>query len=271
MRRPISLPWLALSATLLMLFLYAPLAVAGLYAFNGGNNLTWPPQGYSLRWFANILGDPSFREAFTNSVIAATSTALIATTVAMAAAFAFTRTRSRTARAVEGLGRLPVMLPPVFIGVGFVALMQMTSTAPSMGTIIAGHVTVALPWAILIVTARLRTLEPEVELAARDLGAGPWQTIRRVTIPIMAPAILGAALLAFAWSFDELLITNFTSGGLTTVPLYVLAKLRRMYDPSANAVAIVLLLIPWLTFGVAALFLRRTGGNIGELLGQRVK
>jgi ABC-type spermidine/putrescine transport system permease subunit II len=269
--RRISIPWLAITSALLLLFLYAPLLIAGLYAFNDGRNLTWPPHGFSLRWFQNIIDDPTFRSALVSSVVAATTTAIIATSVATAACFAFVRARNRGSRAVEGLGRLPVMLPPVFVGVGFVALMQATRSAPSMLTVIAGHVTVALPWAILVIGARLRTMEPEVELASRDLGAGPWQTMRRITLPIIAPAIFGAALLAFAWSFDELLITNFTSGQITTVPIYVLAKLRRLYDPSANAVALVLLALPWVTFGVAAVFLRRSGGNIGELLGQRIK
>lgn len=271
MKLRISIPWLAIVACGLMAFLYAPLLIAGLYAFNGGSNLTWPPQGFSLRWFANIINDPTFRDALRNSLTAAVVTALVSTIVGTAAGFAFVRTRTRTSRAIEALSRLPVMLPPVFIGIGFVALMELGSFAPSMLTVIAGHVTVALPWTILVVTARLRTSEPELELAARDLGAGPWQTMRRITLPIMAPALFGAALLAFAWSFDELLITNFTSGTITTVPIYVLAKLRRLYDPSANAVAMILLLLPWFTFGIAALSLRRTGGNIGELLGQRVR
>lgn len=271
MRRRSSFPWLALLSALLLLFLYAPLIVAGLYAFNSGSNLTWPPQGFSLRWFANIANDPSFRGALVNSVLAAAATAIVATVVGTAASFAFVRAHNRATRGAEALGRLPVMLPPVFVGIGFVALMQATSAAPSMLTVIGGHVVVALPWTILVVTARLRTLEPEIELAGRDLGAGQWQAMRRITLPIIAPAIFGAALLSFAWSFDELLITNFTSGQITTVPIYVLAKLRRLYDPSANAVAMVLLLLPWLTFGAAALFLRRSGGNIGELLGQRIK
>lgn len=271
MTRRISFPWLALIAVLLMLFLYAPLVIAVMYGFNDGRSLAWPPKGFSLRWFINIVQDPAFRTAFMNSMIAALTTAVIATVIGTAAAFAFTRIRSRTSRATETLGRLPVMLPPIFIGIGFVALMRLTSARPGMLTIIAGHVVVALPWVILVVAARLRTMEPEIELAARDLGAGAWQTMRRITLPILAPAIFGAALLAFAWSFDELLVTNFTSGQLSTVPIYVLGKLRRSYDPSANAVATILLLIPWITFGIAALFLRRSGGNIGELLGQRIK
>ena len=271
MSRRFSFPWLALISALLLLFLYAPLIIAGLYAFNDGSNLTWPPHGFSLRWFANIAGDPSFRGALVNSVIAATATAVVATIIGTAASFAFVRAHNRATRGAEAFGRLPVMLPPVFVGVGFVALMQVTNAAPSMLTVIGGHVIVAIPWTILVVTARLRTLEPEIELAGRDLGAGQWQTMRRITLPIIAPAIFGAALLSFAWSFDELLITNFTSGQITTVPIYVLAKLRRLYDPSANAVAMVLLLLPWVTFGAAALFLRRSGGNIGELLGRRIK
>ena len=271
MMRRISMPWLAIVSVALMLFLYAPLAVATLYAFNSGANLSWPPQGFSLQWFARVLSDASFRQAFLNSIIAATATAIITLLVGSAAALVFARVRSRGSTLAEGLGRLPVMLPPLLIGIGFVALMKMTSTAPSMIYIIAGHVVVAIPFVITVVAARLRTMDVEIEYAARDLGAGPWQTLRRVTLPILAPAIIGGAMLAFAWSFDELLITNFTSGTQSTVPIYVLGRLRRSYDPGANAVAVFLLLIPWIAFALAWLFLRRTGGNIGELLGQRVK
>ncbi len=263
--------WLAALTVALMLFLYAPLVIAVLYAFNGGSNLTWPPQGFSLQWFAEIFGDSEFRAALTVSFEAAIASSVLSTAIGTTAAFVFARRRSRVSRLVEGLARLPVMLPPLFIGVGLVALMAVLNFAPSLLTIIIGHTIVTVPFVVIVVMARLRTYETELELAARDLGADPWQAIRRITLPIIAPAVVGAALLAFAFSFDEVLVTNFTSGALSTVPIYVLGRLRRYTDPGANAVATILLLIPWISFGAGAIFLRRTGGSIGELLGQRVK
>jgi spermidine/putrescine transport system permease protein len=269
--RPARISLLALAAGALLLFLYAPLVVATLYAFNDGSRLTWPPTGLSLRWFAKVFEDDLFRSAFWTSLQAALVTAIGGSLIGAAAAVVFTRRRSRSSRLVEGLARMPVMLPPLFIGIGIVALMRLTSLSPSPLTIIAGHTIVVIPFVILIVTARLRTFEVELELAARDLGASPVEVIRRITLPLVAPAIFGAALVAFAFSFDEVLITNFTSGTQSTVPIYILGRLRRLVDPSANAVAVILLLIPWVAFALGSLLLRRTSGaGLGRALAGRV-
>jgi ABC-type spermidine/putrescine transport system permease subunit II len=155
------------------------------------------------------------------------------------------------------------MLPPLFIGIGLVATMRVGHITPSLWTIVVGHTLVAIPFVLIVVTARFQTFDVALEQAARDLGAGPVQVLRRITLPLVAPAVLGAMLLAFAFSFDETLVTNFTSGTRSTVPIYVLGRLRRFIDPGANAVATILLLIPWIAFGAGALFLRRSGGRMG--------
>lgn len=258
-RRRHRTPWLGWTAAGLLVFLYAPLVVASIYAFNSGPNLSWPPRGVSTRWFAQLFADPQFIAALKSSLIAAVSSSTISTVVGTAAAFVFTRRTSRLSAATAGLARLPIMLPPLFIGVGILATLELTGIPPSMGTIVAGHVVIIVPFVITIIVARLRTLDIELELAARDLGASPVQALRRITLPLIAPAIVGSLFLGFAFSFDEILVTNFTSGSLVTVPIYVLGRLRRYVDPSANAVAFILLLIPWVTFGVAALILRRSG------------
>ncbi len=258
--------WLGLTCSALLVFLYAPLTIAVLYAFNDSRRLTWPPSGFSLKWFREIFSDELFSKALTTSVIAATLTAAVAGIIGTAAAIVFTRRRSRTARAMESFGLLPVMLPPLFIAIGLVAAMNVANISPAMWTIVAGHTLVAIPFVLVVVAARFRTFDVELESAARDLGAGPGQVLRRITLPIAAPAVLGAMLLAFAISFDEVLITNFTSGTRSTVPLYVLGRLRRFIDPGANAVATILLLVPWIALAVGALFLRRSGrsGTVGE-------
>ena len=130
-----------------------------------------------------------------------------------------------------------------------------------MATVVAGHTVIIVPFVITVIVARLRAFDIDLELAARDLGAGPGQSLRRVTLPLITPAITGSLFLGFALSFDEILVTNFTSGSVVTVPIYVLGRLRRYVDPSANAVAVVLLAIPWVAFGVAALVLRLSGDD----------
>lgn len=261
--------WLAVASWLIIVLLYAPLIIAVLYAFNDSRRLTWPPSGFSLIWFREIFANDLFRDSLTTSFIAASLTALLSGLIGTAAAIAFTRRRSRTARALEAFGRLPVMLPPLFIAIGLVAAMRALTVTPSLWTIVVGHTLVAIPFVLIVVGARFQTFDLELEQAARDLGAGPVQVLRRITLPIVAPAVLGAMLLAFAISFDETLVTNFTSGTHSTVPIYVLGRLRRFIDPGANAVATILLVIPWIAFGVGALFLRRSGGRAG-VLPQRV-
>jgi len=272
MRRRLSVPWLAVACLFLLVFLYAPLVVAVLFAFNSANSLTWPLQGLSLRWFELVFRTREFQAAMTTSFAAATITSILSTLMGAAAAVVFTRVRNRLSRSAEVLGRLPVMLPPLFMGIGLVALMKLASFTPSLLTIVVGHTLIVIPFVILVVVARLRTFDPELELAARDLGAEPGQVIRRITLPLVAPALFGAALLSFAWSFDETLVTNFTSGIQSTVPIYILGRLHRSADPGANAVAAILLVVPWVAFAIGHVALKRfTGSGLTEALMQRVR
>jgi len=254
MRRSRALTWIA---ALLMAFIYLPLVVVVVYGFNAGSNLSWPPQGVSLRWFRLIFGDPLFRSGLLTSVWAATATAIVAGAIGTTAAFAITRRSSRITRWLESGSRLPVMLPPLFIGISLVAAMKTFAIDPSMFTIVAGHVIVTTPFVILIVASRLRNYDLAVEQAARDLGATPSMVLRRITMPLIGPSVVGAMVVAFAISFDEVLITNFTSGTRQTLPLFVLSRLRRTIDPSVNAVATILLLVPWLAVGLLFIAQRR--------------
>jgi ABC-type spermidine/putrescine transport system permease subunit II len=244
-------------AGVLVVFIYLPLVVVVVFAFNSGGNLSWPPHGVSLRWFRLIFGDELFRSGLTTSVWAATATALAAGLIGTLAAFALVRRSSRATRWLESGSRLPIMLPPLFIGIALVAAMKTFAIDPSMWTIITGHVIITTPFVILIVAARLRNYDVALEQAARDLGADPPMVLRRITLPLIGPSILGAMVVTFAISFDEVLITNFTSGTRATLPLFVLSRLRRTIDPSVNAVATVLLVVPWIAVALALLLQRR--------------
>jgi ABC-type spermidine/putrescine transport system permease subunit II len=251
--------WLMPAAALVIVFLYAPLLVVVVYAFNKGRNLTWPPQGFSTRWFQHIFADPNFRSALVLSFLTAGVAAIVAGSIGTTAAIVFMRSTGWRVRTSRLLGRLPVAIPPLLIGIGLVALMKVTGVQPGPVTIVVGQTVLAVPFVIIVVSAALRNYDLEVENAARDLGASPGQVVRRITLPLIAPAILGATLLAFALSFDEVLLTNFTSGASTTVPLYIFGLIRRYIDPSANAVAAILMLVPWLAMVAGGLIFRRTG------------
>lgn len=232
-------------AWVLMVFVYLPLVVVVVYSLNSGGNLSWPPKGVSLRWFRLIFHEPAFRATLATSAWAALWTAIVASLIGTTAAFVITRRSTRVVRWLESSSRLPVMLPPLFIGIALVAAMKTFAIDPSIYTIIVGHVIITTPFVLLILTARLRNYDIAVEQAARDLGARPSMVLRRITFPLIVPSVLGAMVIAAAISFDEVLITNFTSGTRPTLPLFVLSRLRRTIDPSINAVATVLLLVPW--------------------------
>jgi spermidine/putrescine transport system permease protein len=238
----------------LIAFLYLPVAVVVIFAFNGGSNLSWPIQGLSLRWFYLIFNDLSFRNAFLASVEASLIVAILSVAISTAAAMLFTRRPSRASRALQVLSLLPAMMPPLFIAVSLFTAMAYLDIKPGMPMIVLGQLVVTLPFVLAVINARLQRFDTDLEAAARDLGAGPVQTLRRITFPIMLPVLVGAALLAFAFSFDEVLITNFTSGMMATLPLYTYSRLHRSIDPSINAVATLLLVTPWLALALAMPF-----------------
>jgi spermidine/putrescine transport system permease protein len=249
---------LAVIAVVLIVFLYLPIAVVVLYAFNAGTNLNWPPEGLSLRWFEEMFGDPGFSASFQTSVKVALLSTAIATTAAVLAALVFTRNRWWLTKAIESASRLPIMVPPLLIGVALLTTIAAAELRLSLATVVVGHVVFIIPYIIVVVVARLDGFDLQLERAARDLGATPAVVIGHVTLPIIAPAVLGAALLAFGLSFDEIYITSFTAGGDPTLPLFVMSKLRRIVDPTINAVATVMLVIPWVALGLSALIMRRS-------------
>jgi spermidine/putrescine transport system permease protein len=250
---------LAVVVGLLVLFLYLPLVVVALYAFNGGSNLSWPLHGLGLRWFRLLFSDPGFSSAFRTSAEVAVVVAFTAAVIATAAALVFVRVRWVAIRILQAGSLVPAMLPPLFLAIALFTAMDYFGIQPGFGPIVLGHLLIVIPFVLVVVAARLQRLEPEFEEAARDLGAGPLQTFRRITLPLIGPAVAGAALLAFAFSFDEVLVTNFTSGTTTTLPVYVYSKLHRSIDPSINAVASLLMAVPWVALAVAVPLFRRAG------------
>ena len=157
---------------LLIAFLYLPLAVVVLFAFNGGSNLSWPVQGLSLRWFRLVFGDPAFSNAFQNSFKAAVIVAVCSAVIATSAALVFTRRRSRVNGVMQALALLPAMMPPLFIAIALFTTMDELNIQPGLLPIVVGHLVVVIPFVLVVVTVRLQRFDIELEQASRDLGAG---------------------------------------------------------------------------------------------------
>ncbi len=231
--------WVVVAA--ILLFLFAPVAVVVLFSFNAAATTSLPFAGFSLRWYQTAFADNQFVEALLNSVKVAAAVAAFTAVAGTSAAFALSRRRSRWLDLFTLFVTAPLVLPTLFLGIALLSFYSEIGLDTSLATAAIGHALVTLPFVVVIVNARLLRLDRAFEEAARDLGATPFQSFRLVVFPLVAPALIGAVLIVVAWSFDELVITFFTSGGDATLPVKIWGMLRRGIDPSVNAMASVIL------------------------------
>jgi spermidine/putrescine transport system permease protein len=254
------LGWLVVIA-LILAFMLGPLVLVVLFAFSANPLISFPLHGLTLAWFGELAANREFWSALRNSLVIAAAVGVIATSIGTAAALALVR----YAPAVRGVAltslALPVMLPPLVLSVALVVFFLRVATLPlSLATVIAGHVLITLPFVVLVVLARLAQFDLACVEAARDLGATPLQTFRRVILPQIRTAVVGSALLAMAISLDDFVIALFTIGSGNTLSTFVWGRIRTSLDPSINAIATILLT---LTVGVTVLALRLMGGARG--------
>jgi putative spermidine/putrescine transport system permease protein len=230
---------------LVLFFLYLPLVVLAIYAFNPSRLQTWPPSGFTLDWFAEAAANPAIRRALVNSLLAATGATGVALVLGTLASLAVHRFRFFGRDTVSFLFVLPIALPGVVTGIALRTTFQTVGIDFGLFTIIVGHATFCVVIAYNNVIARLRRLPRTPEEASADLGADTWTTFRRITLPGMATALLSGGLLAFALSFDEIIVTNFTAGpGTQTIPMWILGAIQRPTElPVVNVVAFVLVLL----------------------------
>ena len=227
---------------LILVFLFAPVVVVVLFSFNAEATTSLPFAGFSTRWYETAFGDSQFVVALQNSVKVALAVAAFTAVVGTSAAFALAHRRSRWLDLFSSFVTAPLILPTLFLGIALLSFYTQIGLKPSLQAAMIGHALVTLPFVVLIVNARLVRLDRSFEEAARDLGATPFQSFRLIVFPLVAPALFGAVLIVMAWSFDELVITFFTSGGDQTLPVRIWGMLRRGIDPSVNAMASIILL-----------------------------
>jgi putative spermidine/putrescine transport system permease protein len=233
---------------LTLAFIYVPLLVIGLYAFNERRTLVWPIPGLTLRWFGKAVDNPGVRDALLVSVKAALGATAIAILLGSLAALAVARHRFFGREAVSFLVVLPIALPGIVTGMALNAtfrnLPDPFGVELGLFTIMVGHATFCIVVVYNNVVARLRRTQASLEEASADLGADAWQTFRFVTFPQLKTALLAGGLLAFALSFDEVIVTTFTAGADQTLPIWILSNLSRPNQlPIVNVVAVFVILL----------------------------
>ena len=225
------------------IFVFAPIALLVLFSFNSNPAGAFPITGLSTKWYDAMVNDFELRDAFWTSLEVAVQVTVLSLAIGTAAAFPLARGRLRFGAAIRVGITLPIMLPGLLIGISLLILFAtVLDLELSRRTAVIGQCIFTTPFVILLLTARLQTLDQRLERAASDLGADAGQRFRHVVLPSLAPAMIASALLAFTLSFDEFIITLFVIGGDQTLPMYIFNHVRYGITPSVNAVASLFLL-----------------------------
>jgi putative spermidine/putrescine transport system permease protein len=248
-------------------FIYIPLIVVAIYAFNAsGTTAKWPPAGLTFEWFPKALENETAREAFLTSIKAGLAATAIAIVLGTLAALAVARHRFFGRETISFLVVLPIALPGIVTGVAISnTFTQVLGVNLGLFTVIVGHATFCIVVVYNNVVARLRRTSASFEEASADLGAHTWQTFRFVTLPSMKTALGAGALLAFALSFDEIIVTTFTIGaGQETLPIWIFRNLFRPTQlPIVNVVALLVVLLSIVPVYLAHRLSREEGASVG--------
>jgi spermidine/putrescine transport system permease protein len=245
-------------AVLVYVFLYAPIVVVVVLAFNGGRQvLNW--EGFSTKWFGEALRDPTITEPFRNSLLVASGNAVVACVLGTLLALALPRMPRFVRTPLDALVYMTLVTPEIVFGISALIFFVQAGIPLGLKTILVAHVVFNASVVALIVRARFVGMGQSLEEASYDLGAGPVSTFRQVTLPRLAPAILAGGLLAFTFSFDDFITSFFVSGaGTTTLPLRIFSSLRFGVSPVINATAVMILALTIVAIVVAYLVLRRS-------------
>jgi spermidine/putrescine transport system permease protein len=232
-----------------MLLLYLPLGVTCASSFNAATSgAAW--KGFTLRWYAELWADGVMAEAAANSLVVAGASTLVSTLLGTALGFGLERFpwSRRWLRGFDALVDLPIVTPDIIFGIGLLlAFRALGAVAPSielgLGTLVAAHATFQISFVALVVRSRLAALGPEYDEAARDLYAGDWLCLRRITLPLVAPAIVAGALLAFTLSLDDTVVSVFVRGVTRTLPTQMFAEIKKGIRPELHALSTVFFLV----------------------------
>jgi spermidine/putrescine transport system permease protein len=249
--------------TLVLLFLYAPIAILLVFSFNRSAVPVFPLTGFTLHWYHEFLTNGQMQAALQTSAIVASISSVIAVALGILSAIGLTRRRFRGRGLVTALLLVPLVMPLVVLGISLLLLFHVLGIPLSILTIVIGHVVISLPYTILVILPRLGQIDRSLAEAAYDLGAGPLTTFRRVTLPLILPAVISAFLIAFTTSFDEYAVASFLAGPRLTFPLVLYAALRFPSQlPQVIAVAVVVITLTLVVVVAVEVWRRRAEARL---------
>lgn len=249
---------LGLWFALVIVFVLFPLLLLGPLALNHSEFLRFPPERISMRWFAVLFTEPSWRDAMVLSVKVAAMTTVISLLLGTGVALVLVRLGGLAGRALYGLMVAPLIVPGIVLALGLFMLLARARLLESLWMLALAHAVVATPFVVLLVAGALRGIDPVIGRAARVLGAGPVAAFIHITMPPLMPALVASAMFAFFASFDELVITLFIAGAMETLPVRIWNDLNLRLDPTVAAASVVMILLSVLGFGLAEIIRRRT-------------
>ena len=256
---------LGAATTLVIAFLWIPILIILAYAFNGSVLQTWPIQNLTLHWFHEAWVDQEVRSSLWLSVKIGLIATLVAIVLGTAASFAISRFRFFGREGISFLLLLPIALPGIITGMALSSFYNFAGIGFSIWTIVIGHATFCVVVVYNNVLARLRRTSPSIVEASMDLGADGWQTFRFVIWPVISTALVAGGLLAFALSFDEVIVTTFTAGAQTTLPIFILSSIQRGQQlPIVNAVVFVVIVLTVIPVVIAQRLTRESGVLTGR-------
>lgn len=250
--------WLRVGLTgSLLLYLLAPTLLVVVLSFGRDELIRFPPTLLSARWYQELFESPEWMDAARRSVVVGLATAVLAVALGTSAALALVRGRVPLRRTIELLSLAPMIVPPIVLAVGGYDIFLRLQLVGSLAGLVLLHTVLAVPFVVLIVSAALYRSDPALELASLSLGAGPVRTLRSVTLPILAPAMLVSGVFAFLTSFDEVVIAIFVlAGGEPTLPIRIFTSLTTGISPVVAAVAAMQIVFAALMLVLLALFRR---------------
>jgi spermidine/putrescine transport system permease protein len=256
-RRFLSGGWLATYAFLYVVFLYLPVVFLPIFSINTAATPKFPLSGFTLKWYQDLPRTPALLDAAWNSLVVGVSASILSTVLGILAARSITRYRYPGRRAINGLIMAPLVLPEVIVAISMLLVMLQLGLSLSLFTVVLGHVLVCIPYSMTVLTSGFEGFDRSLEEASADLGESAFGTFRRVTLPMVAPAIISSLLVCFTISLDEFIIAFFLTGTEATLPIYIWGQLRFAAKlPGVLALGTLLLVASFLLMTVAE-FLRR--------------
>ena len=250
--------WPKVYLAVLTLLMYLPLVMVVIFSFNE-SRLSANFTGFSLKWYEILAQDRDLKEALMNSIVLGVLSCGISAVIGTLGAVGMARVNYRSKGMMEYLSTIPIMIPEIILGMVFLVFFSLLNLPFGMITLVIAHTTFCVPYIFMMVKARLVGIDKSLEEAARDLGAGSVRTFFDITMPLIMPAVLSGSLLAFAMSFDDVVISIFVNGPrLNTLPVKVYAQLKTGVTPEINALCTIILAVIILVLVLSSLIAKKT-------------